>query len=173
VKIPHVAIGALCSLLFVSAYPLNAGSPGQDPAAKAPPVVESGYITKIDVKKKVLTVQGFVKAIPADIPGQKPGSTRPGIQVTAAEGSGNSVGGNSVGGKDSQSGKNVTSVAIDGAKPEPIREFKVYIVANTIIQQGATPLDLKELSVKDYVMVVGASKGKTDVVAASIAVSAR
>jgi len=162
-----------CALAFIPAIPLSAGPGVQDPAEKAPPVVESGYITKIDVKKKVLTVEGFLKSVPADIPGQKPGSTRPGITVTTGESRGNSTGLNSVAGKDAQSGKNETSIAIDGAKPERIREFKVYIAADTIIQQGTTALEFKELSVKDYVMVVGTAKGKTDVVAHSIAVSAR
>jgi len=173
VKFNARAILALCALAFIPAIPASAGAGVQEPAEKAPPVVESGYITKIDVKKKVLTVEGFVRSVPADIPGQKPGSTRPGIQVTAGESRGNPVGINSVAGKEAQSGKNETSVAIDGAKPERIREFKVYLAADTIIQQGTTALEFKELSVKDYVMVVGTAKGKTDVVAHSIAVSAR
>jgi len=173
VKFNFVPLSALCALLFIPAIPIAAGQRGQDPADKAPPVVESGYITKIDVKKKVLTVEGFVKSVPADIPDQKPGSKRPSVQVSTSEAPVNSVGGHTAGNSEAKGGKNETSVAIDGAKPERVREFKVYIGADTIIQQGTTALELKELSVKDYVMVVGTSKGKTDVVAHSIAVSAR
>jgi len=167
VKFSFVAFLTLYGLLFVPALSPDVDAQGQDPAGKAP-VVESGYITKIDLKKKVLTVQGYIQSLPADIPGQKPGSSRTGVQLSVEEGRGNSAAGKNV-----QTGKNETSAAIDGAKPERIREFKVYIGSNTIIQQGTTALELKELSVKDYVMVVGAPKGKVDVVAASIAVSAR
>jgi len=57
---------------------------------------------------------------------------------------------------------------------EDLREFKVYVTADTVIQKDKTTLTLMDLRVNDYVMVVGNKKGKSsNVDATSISVSDR
>jgi hypothetical protein len=170
----------ICGGLILSAGMLVAARQVKDPVKdddKAP-VVESGYITKINLKNNVLTVRGYVGSLPAEPPAAKPGDQG------AAGRSGGNPGGRRSGGSPAAepcagraSGSNARrgpNVPVGGSSPTPLRDFKVYVRADTAIQEGKTVLGLKELKIDDFVMVVGVPKGNAiDLDAASISVSFR
>jgi hypothetical protein len=123
------------------------------------PIVISGYVTKIDLKKKELTVNG-TEVTPAGQPQkfsavdsfQAPGGGRGG------GGRGGSGGGRGGGGR--------------GTAAAAARDFSINVASDTIIETEMGKLTLNDLRVQDYVVVLGNPKGKS-INATSITVSIR
>src|SRR5882724_712383 len=102
-------------------------------------LVEAGYITKLDLKKKVLSLRGYVSTLPA------PNSTP------------------TAGGRGGENGRGRNAGGAGGQEAaDPFRGFKIYFASNTIVQKGATTLTLMDLKVNDFVMIVGNRRGKSD-----------
>lgn len=121
------------------------------------PLVESGYISKVDLKKKVLTVHGSVIS-----PGAQPQKFK-GESDSSSQAPGGGRGG---GGRGRGAGRG------GGTPEEELRNFSVYVHPDTVIQNDKDPLTLDELRVQDYVVVLGTAKGKSiNVDATSISVS--
>ena len=120
------------------------------------PVVISGYVTKIDLKKKELMVHG-TEVNPAALPQkfQAPGGGRGG------GGRGGSPGGRGGGGgHGSQSPEEVA------------RDFTINVTPDTLIETEKSRLTLADLALQDYVVVLGNPKGR-NINATSITVSNR
>jgi hypothetical protein len=130
-----------------------------------PPLVVSGYVTKIDLKKKEMTVHG-TEVIPAGTPQkftearslQAPGGGRGG------GGRGGSSGGRGGGGGGGGRGSRTPE--------EADQDFSVKVGPDTMIQTEKGSLTLNDLRVQDYVLVLGTSKGKS-INATSISVTLR
>jgi len=99
-------------------------------------LVEAGYITKLDLKKKVLSLRGYVSTLPA------PNSTP------------------TPGGRGGENGRGRNAGSPETA--DPFRGFKIYFASNTVVQKGATTLTLMDLKLNDFVMIVGNRRGKSD-----------
>jgi hypothetical protein len=141
------------SIWIVTPLRMNALDVGD----KTPPLVESGYISKVDLKKKVLTVHGSVVS-----PGAQPQNFK-GEAASSFQAPGGGRGG---GGRGRGGGRG------GGTPEEELRSFSVYVHPDTVIQNDKDPLTLDELRVQDYVVVLGTAKGKSiNVDATSISVS--
>jgi hypothetical protein len=126
------------------------------------PLVVSGYVTKIDLRKKELTVHG-TEVAPATSP-QK---------FTAASNFQAPGGGHGGGGRGGSSGGRGGGGGRGGRTPEEAaQDFSVKVGPDTTIQTEKGAMTLNDLRVQDYVVVLGASKGKT-INATSISVSIR
>ena len=127
------------------------------------PLVESGYISKVDLKKKVLTVHGSVIS-PGAQPQKFKGEAASSFQAPGGGRGGGSRGGG--GGRGRGGGRG------GGTPEEELRNFSVYVHPDTVIQTEKDRLTLDELRVQDYVVVLGTAKGKSiNVDATSISVS--
>ena len=149
----------LCGLLATVSIGIAASHSleGTDKGDKIPKVI-SGYITKIDLKKKELTVNGM-EVTPA---GQPQKFTAPvGVQGTGG-GRGGGRGGAS-GGRGEGGGR---------TPEEAAQDFNVNVTSETIIETEKSTMTLNDLRVQDYVVVLGNPKGKS-INATSITVSIR
>jgi hypothetical protein len=116
-------------------------------------VAEAGYITKVDFKKKMLIVRGYVSPLPGENSGQK--------------GEVPSGGGRGGGRRGGDAGRGE-------ANPEESRMFRIFFSTDTVVQTGTTKLTPMDLSVNQFVMIIGNRKGKTeDVDATSILITER
>jgi hypothetical protein len=126
------------------------------------PLVVSGYITKIDLKKKELTVRGTEISPAAPTP-----------KFTAVRSFQGPGGGHGGGGRGGASGGRGGGGGHGSRTPEEEqRDFSVNVSSDTMIQSEKSTLMLNELRVQDYVVVLGTSKGK-GINATSISVSLR
>jgi hypothetical protein len=153
----------VCGLLVTAAIwiaaPLRLES--ADTGDKSP-VVVSGYLTKIDLKKKELTVRG-TEVAPAS-QSQK---------FTAASSFQGHAGGRGGGGRGGSSGGRGGGSGSGSKTPEEAaRDFSVNVTPDTVIQTDKNSLTLSDLRVQDYVVVLGTSKGK-GINATSISVTIR
>jgi len=131
----------LCGLLLLPAG-LSTLAAQEKPSTKGDDkaqLVEAGYITKLDLKKNVLSLRGYVSTLPEEPAGQRSGE------------------GNGRGGR----GRNVSSASSQEVA-DPFRTFKIYFTANTIVQKGTAKLTVMDLKVNDFVMIVGNRRGKSD-----------
>jgi hypothetical protein len=127
-----------------------------------PPLVVSGYVTKVDLKKKELTVHG-TEVNPA-APAQK---------FTAASSLQAPGGGRGGGGRGGSSGGRGGGTGRGTRAPEDAdRDFSVNVSSDTMIQTDKGSLTLNDLRVQDYVLVLGILKGKS-INATSISVTLR
>lgn len=146
----RVAI-AMTVLLAFSTLPALAQkkAPDKDKATSKPQILESGVITKIDLKKMMITVHGVSFSFPEVAPGQSSGA--PG---------GRGGRGNRDGGDGGDSNENTP------------RDMKIYVSADTFIEKDKTMLKLEDLKEAAEVTVIGTSKGKSgDIDAFSISVT--
>lgn len=153
----------VCSLLVTTlvwiAVPLRLEAVDTDDKT---PIVVSGYVSKIDLKKKELTVHG-TEVTPAAQP-QK---------FTAASSFQAPGGGHGGGGRGGSSGGRGGGAGRGSRTPEEAaRDFNVNVGPETVIQTDKGALTLNDLRVQDYVVVLGTSKGK-GINASSISVSIR
>ena len=126
------------------------------------PIVVSGYVTKIDLKKKELTVHGTEVTPPT----QPQKFTEAGSSQAPGGGHGGGGRGGTSGGRGGGAGRgNRTS-------EEAARDFSIRVGPDTMIQTDKGALTLNDLRVQDYVVVLGNSKGKS-INASSISVSIR
>jgi hypothetical protein len=114
-----------------------------------PPIVVSGYVTKIDLKKKELTVHGS-EVVPAGQP-QKFTDTRSFQAPGGGRGGGGRGGGAGRGGGGGRGSR---------TPEEAAQDFSVNVTADTMIQTDKGMLTLNDLRVQDYVVVLGVAKGK-------------
>jgi hypothetical protein len=128
-----------------------------------PPLVVSGYVTRIDLKKKDLTVHGS-EVTPAGTP-QKSTAHSSFQEPGGGRGGGGSRGGAS-GGRGGGAGRG------NRAPEEAAQDFSVKVSPDTMIQTDKGALTLNDLRVQDYVVVLGTLKGKS-INASSISVSIR
>jgi hypothetical protein len=126
------------------------------------PIVISGYLTKIDVKKKELTVNG-TEVTPAGQPQKFTAEIGAGVQSGGGRGGGGRGGGGRGGGGGGRGGR---------GSEEAARDFSVNVTSDTVIETEKGTLTLNDLRVQDYVVVLGNPKGKS-INATSITVSIR
>jgi hypothetical protein len=151
----------ICGLLVTTSIWIAAplGLEAMDTGDK-PPVVVSGYVIKIDLKKKELTVHG-TEVTPAASP-QK---------FTAASSFQAPGGGHGGGGRGGAGGSRGGGGGRGSRTPEEAaQDFSVKVNSDTMIQTEKGSLTLNDLRVQDYVLVLGTSKGKS-INASSISVS--
>jgi len=147
--------------LLVTAFVGTAVALASDTGDK-PPFVVSGYVTKIDLKKKELTVHG-TEVTPAGTP-QKFTVGRS-FQAPGGARGGGGRGGPS-GGRDGGTGRGSRTPG------EADQDFSIKVSPDTMIQTEKGAMTLNDLRVQDYVVVLGTSKGKS-INASSISVSIR
>lgn len=139
---------AACSLILAMSGLLLAGqakSQDKDKTTGKPQVFESGSISKIDAKKRIITVHGVSFSFPGSTPGEPAGP------LDGRRGRGGD-------GRDSEE--------------NTIRDMRVFVYADTLIQLGATTLQFEALKEGEQVTIIGASKGKSgDIDALSISVT--
>jgi len=149
----------VCGLLVAASIGIAASRSLQaaDDGDKTP-VVISGYITKIDLKKKELLVHG-TEANPAA-----------GSQKFQGPGGGHGGGGRggSSGGRGGGGGNGHGSHSPD----EAARDFTINVTPDTLIETEKSALTLTDLALQDYVVVLGNPKGR-NFNATSITVSNR
>ncbi len=150
----------VCSLLVTSSIWFGAplGLEAVDTGDKLP-IVVSGYVSKIDLKKKELTVHG-AEVTPAAQPQKFTAASS-----YQAPGGGHGGGGRG-GGRGGGAGRGSRT------PEEAARDFNVNVGTETVIQTDKGALTLNDLRVQDYVVVLGTSKGK-GINASSISVSIR
>jgi hypothetical protein len=150
-------LAVTASIGFAASLGLEAADTGDKT-----PFVISGYVTKIDLKKKDLTVHGTEVTPPAQ------------PQKFAAAGSFQAPGGGHGGGGrgGASGGRGGGSGRGNRTPEEAARDFSVHAGPDTMIQTDKGALTLNDLRVQDYVVVLGDSKGKT-INASSISVSIR
>jgi hypothetical protein len=150
----------VCGLMVTASIGI-AASLGLDTGDK-PPLVVSGYVIKIDLKKKELTVRG-TEVNPA-APAQK---------VTAASSLQAPGGGRGGGGRGGSSGGRGGGGGRGSRTPEEAeQDFSVKVGPETMLETEKGSLTLNDLRVQDYVLVLGTSKGKS-INATSISVTLR
>jgi hypothetical protein len=174
------SLAVICGVFLASALMVVAAGRNETPAGSddKAPLVESGYISKIDLKKKMLTVHGYVIALPDDVPAQKSGSpdgSRSGNTSNTKGYNFQAPGGGGRGG----GGRGGSPAGRGGGRGAPnpdeaLRDFSVYVHPDTSIQDEKNTIMLSDLKVEDYVVVLGTPKGKSiNVDASSISVSNR
>jgi hypothetical protein len=126
------------------------------------PIVVSGYLTKVELKKKELTVHGTEVT-----PG---GTTQKFTSASSFQAPGGGRGGGGRGG--SSGGRGGGDGRGSRTPEEAAQDFSVKVSSDTIIQTEKGALTLNDLRVQDYVVVLGTSKGKS-INASSILVSIR
>lgn len=155
----NIVCGLIVTTLIGIAVPMRLEAVGD---GDKPPLVVSGYVTKIDLKKKELTVHG-TEVHPA-APAQK--FTEASSLQAPGGGRGGSGRGGSSGGRGGGGGRG-------GRTPEEAdQDFSVKVGPDTMIQTEKGSLTLNDLRVQDYVLVLGTSKGKS-INATSISVTLR
>ena len=127
-----------------------------------PPLVVSGYVTKIDLKKKEMTVHG-TEVRPAGTPQKFTEASN--LQAPGGSRGGGGRGGSS-GGRGGGGGRGSRT------PEEADQDFSVKVGPDTMIQTEKGSLTLNDLRVQDYVLVLGTSKGKS-INATSISVTLR
>jgi hypothetical protein len=148
----NIVSGLMVTTFIGIAVPMRLEAVGD---GDKPPLVVSGYVTKIDLKKKELTVHG-TEVNPA-APAQK---------FTAASSLQAPGGGRGGGGRGGGTGRGTR------APEDADRDFSVNVSSDTMIQTDKGSLTLNDLRVQDYVLVLGTSKGKS-INATSISVTIR
>jgi hypothetical protein len=127
-----------------------------------PPLVVSGYVTKIDLKKKEMTVHG-TEVIPAGTPQKF-------TEASSLQAPGGGRGG---GGRGGSSGGRGGGGGRGSRTPEEAdQDFSVKVGTDTMIETEKGSLTLNDLRVQDYVLVLGILKGKS-INATSISVTLR
>jgi hypothetical protein len=148
-------------LAAIATYAQNAQDTKSDKSKAAPNAqsttsedaqrIATGEITKIDVKKKILTVREAALNQPANN-GQNPNANRRGGGMGGGMG-----GGRRRGGAGYPGGSRPTSTA----KPQG-KEFKVTVTDQTAIKDNVTSIGFDLLRVGDRISIQGLPKGKGD-----------
>jgi hypothetical protein len=155
----NIVSGLMVTTFIGIAVPMRLEAVGD---GDKPPLVVSGYVTKIDLKKKELTVHG-TEVNPA-APAQK---------FTAASSLQAPGGGRGGGGRGGSSGGRGGGGGRGSRTPEEAdQDFSVKVGPDTMIQTEKGSLTLNDLRVQDYVLVLGTLKGKS-INATSISVTLR
>ena len=113
------------------------------------PIVVSGYVTKIDLKKQELTVHG-TEATPGTLP----------QRFTAASSFQAPGGGRGGGGRGGSSGGRGGGAGRGNAPEETARDFSINVGPDTMIQTEKSTMTFNDLRIQDYVLVLGTLKGK-------------
>ena len=144
-----LAIGMTCLLLTVAVYARGR----QDKTPSRAQLLTVGRITKIDSKKRVLTVRSENESSSSNSSGQPQGSRRRGGRVGAGrrrDGGGFPGGGPFPGGNGGRPG----STSKDQGK-----EFKVVVTDKTAIKEGESSISFLNLNVGDHITIQGLPKG--------------
>ena len=151
-----------CGLLATASLAIAAAwSPGAESSEDKIPTVISGYVTKIDLKKKELTVHG-TEVTPPD-------QTQKFTAAKSFQAPGGGRGGGRGGGSGGRGGAGGRG---NGTPAQAEQDFSVNVNSDTIIETEKSTMTLNDLRVQDYVVVLGKSKGK-NINASSITVSIR
>jgi len=139
-------LSMVCGLLAMTSIGIAASRSGEGTnTGEKIPIVISGYVTKIELKKNELMVHG-TEVNPAAPPAK-----------FQARGAGRGGGG---GGRGSHT------------PDEAMRDFTVNVTSDTILETEKSKLTLNDLAVQDYVVILANPKGKS-IIALSITVSNR
>jgi hypothetical protein len=139
------SIGLVTAGLLLSLTAAVAQQNEQDEAQKAQRL-ETGRITKIDTKKRILTVH--TETAPSSTPQpQQPART-----------GGGSRGGRGRGGVNFPGGSRPTSTS----NKDQGKEFKAVVTEKTTIKDGESNISFLTLSVGDHISIQGQPKGNSD-----------